>query len=178
MTTVPSYTTFVAGAVLTAAQLNTNVRDAGNFWLARPLCLLRQTSVQSLSNNSFGDILFDTEDIDRDGGHSTVTNTARYTSPTSGYIAVSGGVAFAANATGRRAAQWALNGTAINASQNMETTTATGNPTLSARTFAVPVNGSTDYVTLQGYQDSGGALNTFATGNVQPNMYVLWISTL
>lgn len=178
MTTVPSYTTFVAGSVLTAAQLNTNVRDAGNFWLARPLCLLRQTSIQSIANNAFTDILFDTEDIDRDGGHSTVTNTARYTSTTPGYLAFSGGVGFASNATGRRGTQWAFNAATLAASQDIRTTLPSNSMAVAARTVSVPVNGTTDFVTLQGFQDSGGALNSNVTGSAQASMFVLWISTL
>ena len=178
MATVPSFTTFVAGAILTAAQLNTNIRDAGNFWLARPLFIGRATSGQSLTNITWTDIDLGVEDIDRDGGHSTVTNTARYTSPTAGYLLLAGGVSFVVNATGMRGARWALNGTAINgAGAYIQAVAATDATVVAARTIFQLVNGTPDYVTLQGFQRSGGALSTSAVAEAQSSMHVLWVST-
>lgn len=160
--------------------MNTNIRDAGNFWLARPLAILRQTVAQSIPNAAWTDITMDTEDIDRDGGHSTVTNTARYTSPTAGYLMLSGGVSYAANATGYRGARFALNATQTNYSAVvlMTVTVAATVTDVPARTIIQPVNGTTDYVTVQGVQNSGGALNTAVSAGDQPYMTVLWVSTL
>jgi len=178
MTTIPSYRTWVAGEVVVASYFNSNIRDAGNFWLARPLCILRQTSAQTLTTATWTDLLMDTEDIDRDGGHSTVTNPARYTSPTAGYLLLGGGAGFAANATGQRGVRWALNGTTINGTQVFISAVAAQVLTLANRAIFQAVNGTTDYVTNQGHQTSGGNLNTAVTTDQQPSFHILWVSTL
>jgi hypothetical protein len=177
MATIPSYTTFVAGAVLTAAQLNTNVRDSGNFWLARPIAVLLQTLGQAISNNTWTDIPLDSELIDSDGGHSTVTNTARYTPQTAGWFLFSGGVSFASNATGVRGVRWSFTGTAVNGSQALVNSLSGQVTSTVARTQLIAANGSTDYVTIQGFQTSGGSLNSSAATTEQPDMSVLWIRT-
>lgn len=175
MATVPTFRTWVSGEIVTAAYLNSNVRDAGNYWLARPLAILRQTVGQSIPTATWTAILLDTEDIDRDGGHSTVTNTARYTSPTAGYLMFSGAVAHGVNATAARGAAWALNGVNITPVDALvPTVAATFGAHVAAPTELIAVNGSTDYVTLQAYQNSGGALTTVAASH----MCVLWVSNL
>ena len=176
MATVPTFTTFVAGAVLTAAQLNANVRDAGNFFLSTPVCELRQTAAQSIPNSSVTAINFDTEDIDTDGMHSTSTNTSRATAVTAGRYQVSGGVGFAGNATVRRQASIAGNGTSLNAVSGLFPP---GSASLlrmvdQAKTTYLAVG---DYLQTLGFQESGGALNTVVDADHQSGMSVRWIGT-
>jgi hypothetical protein len=59
--TVPVPITWVAGTVVTAAQLNSNLRDCTNFLLNPPRCILtRSLSVQSIPNNSTTTVAWDT----------------------------------------------------------------------------------------------------------------------
>jgi hypothetical protein len=175
---VPSYRTWTAGEIVTAAYFNSNIRDSGNFLIAVPFAELRATTVQSVVASTFVAIGMDASDVDTDGGHSNVTNNSRYTGKTAGWFQVSGGVGFIANAAGQRGCQWAKNGTAINGSGGfMPFSASTGSfpAWVIPRTKHVQLNGSTDYVELQGFQTSGGALNTDVAGSGQSSMTVRWI---
>jgi hypothetical protein len=175
--TVPTFTTYVAGSVLTAASLNTNVRDPGIFFLSTPVCELRQTSAQSLTNGVPAAILFDTEDIDTDGMHSTASNTSRVTAVTAGRYQFSGGGTFANNATGVRSVNWSLNGTANNGSPVQAINVgASSVPELAARTKTI-LMAVGQFVELVAAQSSGGALNTFVTAPDQPNLSCRWVGT-
>ena len=177
MATVPSPITFVDNTVVTAADLNT-IRDALNFLLAPPLAIVNQSSAtQNLSSGVWTAILFDTEVIDRDGMHSTSSNTSRLTCVTPGYYAVEGMVAFHANATGGRGADFAINGTRVFA-------TAVLLETNDSATFysAVAVVGTVylnvgDYLELQGVQYSGGTLSTGILPDLGCSLTARWMST-
>lgn len=83
MATLPSPRTWTVGELLTAAKLNTDLRDGLNFLLSgKPLCKLKLSASVSVSNQN---IPWSVEDVDRDNGHSTVTNTDRYTAQTAGW---------------------------------------------------------------------------------------------
>ncbi|MFI6737434.1 hypothetical protein ACIBI9_31300 [Nonomuraea sp. NPDC050451] len=83
MAVLPNPRTWTVGELLTAAKLNTDLRDGLNFLLAtKPLCKLKLSAGVNLSSQ---DIPWSAEDIDRDNGHSTVTNTTRYTAQTAGW---------------------------------------------------------------------------------------------
>lgn len=177
MATVPSTFTWSVGSVLTAAQLNTYVSNAVAFLLSTPVCEVRQTSNQSLANGASVAILMDTEDIDNDNGHSTVTNTSRYTAQTGGRFQVSGGVGFASNATGARVAWLSVNGTTNNGSGVESTPVGGGGVTLvPTRTKTLFLNVG-DYVEVFGLQSSGGSLNTDVTTLDQSSMSVRWVGT-
>lgn len=179
MATLPTFRTWVAGEIVTAAYMNTNVRDAGNFFLSWPVFEGRQTVAQALANNTLVEILFDTEDVDTDNGHSTVTNTNRYTPQTAGRFQVSGGVSYAANATGVRNAEIAKNGTTINAGGiSLINSGAGGSTRVGTRTMTLTANGSTDYFSIIGAQGSGASLNTsVATAQDQSSFSVRMVGT-
>ncbi len=135
----------------------------------RPLCRLRQSVAQSPANGTWTAISFDLEDIDDDpdgiGGHSTTTNTTRYTARYPGWYRCGGATGWSSNATGARGARWAVNGSTVAASEIIL-------PTVSGISCIVPARNvevylaTNDYVELLGYQGSGGALatNVGATG--------------
>lgn len=178
MATIPSFRTWVTGEVVTAAFMNSNIRDAGNFFLSWPVFEGRQTVAQSLANGSGIAILFDTEDVDTDSGHSTVTNTSRYTPQTQGRFQHAGGVGYASSATGSRWAYWGINAVALNGSSQ----SIPGNVArLTAATMTSVFNGTTDYLELFGLQNTGGALNTdVGTGALgyQSRMSVRMVGTV
>lgn len=81
-------TTFVAGNVLTAAQLNAFGADL-SFLHDPPRCCVTRSSTISVPTATSTLFTFDTENWDNDGMHSTVSNTSRVTATTGGlYVAV------------------------------------------------------------------------------------------
>lgn len=177
MATVPGTLTWSAGSILTAAQLNTYLTAAVAFFLSQPVCELRQTVAQSLTTSVGAALLYDTEDIDTDNMHSTVSNTSRVTAQTAGRFMISGGVGFAANATGLRVTYYAINGT-NNSGSGVELSAAGGGGVtlLGARSKSIFLNVG-DYVEMFALQTSGGSLNTDVSGLDQPNFTVRWVGT-
>jgi len=175
MATVPSFRTWVVGELVTASEMNTNIRDAGNFLIAVPVFQGRQAVAQSIPNSANTAILLDTEDLDSDNGHSTVTNTSRYTAQTAGWFRVQGGVSLTGNATGTRNMFIAKNSGALAGS-------GTNNSVPGAASFAGATRAGfvslvvNDFVETFFFQNSGGALNTLISGvEIQCNMHVQWV---
>lgn len=164
MSTVPTLRTWVAGEVVTAAEMNANVRDPLNWLLStKALFSAVQTIAQSIANTTWTSITFTTEILDRDNGHSNSTNTSRYVAATPGYYRVTGNGAVVAN-SGPVLAAIAKNGTRVNGSSTLSTANAvTSNAAAGALAPWVQLNGTTDYVELQVYQGSGGSANTSLT---------------
>ncbi len=72
------------------------------------------TSTQSIVNaNTMTALNLDTEVLDPDGGHSTVTNTSRYTATVPGTYLVFGSVGWSNNNNGDRRIQISLNGAGV-----------------------------------------------------------------
>lgn len=128
-----------------------------------PLVALRQTVAQSIINASWVAIAFDTEDVDSYGGHSTVTNTSRYTAQYSGWYAVCGMTSFAPNSTGFRTARIQVNGSALLGTQTYGTHNGSAEAMIITPTRDVYLTAG-DYVEVAGYQSSGGSLNTAVSG--------------
>lgn len=150
--------TFAAGEKITAARLNL-IADP-------PLLVAQQIVVQTLANITWAAITMTGETIDSLNGHSTSTNPSRYTPSTAGYYEVEGQVAFAASTAGDRGAQIRKNGATIDGAHYGAQRAMAGVGSFSgiARCGAVVfLNGTTDYIELYGYQDSGGNLNTYYT---------------
>lgn len=153
--------------------MNTNIRDAGNFFLSWPVCEARQTVVQSIPTGVLTGLLFNVNDIDTDGGHSTVTNTSRYTGKTAGRYQLAGATSWVSSTPGTRAALWAANGAGAMAASQLA-----GTGQVAARTRTFFLNGTSDYVELFVFQDSGGAVNTdLGVVHVQPNMSIRMVGT-
>lgn len=175
MATVPVTRTWVAGEVVTAAHFNTNIRDVLQFLLAPPIFRGRQTSAQSIANITSVAITLDTEDFDTAGGHSTVSNTSRYTAVYPGYYQHSGGLSYSSDATGTRAAEWGKNGTLINGGSALLSAVNGNSTRLATRTDYTFLNVG-DYLELFAFQNRGSALNTAVTNQEQSTMAVKWES--
>lgn len=160
MATLPAFRTWVAGEIVTAAFMNTNIRDPGNFFLSWPVFEGRQTAGQSIPNGTPTALLFDAEDIDTDNGHSTSVNTSRYTPVTAGRFQISGGFTFVANATGVRNCDLWKNGASINAGSASYPANGANIARYPVRTMTMTANGTTDFFELAAFQSSGGALLT------------------
>lgn len=174
MTAVPAPPTFVDLTPLTLAELNAMV-DAINFSLNPPIARLRQTAGQAIANGTPTAITFDTEDEDSANGHSTSSNTSRYTAVYAGWYRVSGGASWAVNSTGNRAAYWYTNGTVVPGSETMGPSSASVFHSTTARSILVFLNVG-NYVELYGYQTSTASLNTAASGQSESTMIVEFVS--
>lgn len=173
--TVPVTSSQSPGAFITGALWNAGVKALGDFTLAQPVFVGYQTAAQSINSGAFTAVLIDTENLDSDGAHSNITNTSRFTPTVPGTYLLLGAAAFANNATGVRSSRFALNGTAIRGSQNNLPTT--NGSVWAAPCFAVqPMNGTTDYAELQGFQNSGGALSTYNGTDCTSYFAAFWIS--
>ncbi len=138
----------------------------------------RQSVAQTLTSGSFTAITFTQEDYDNRGGHSTSSNTSRYTAQVAGRYQVSGAVAFVASATGRRGTQWRINGSVVNGSQLLLSSGDDADETqYPARTMTVFLSVG-QYVELYAIQQSGGNLNTsVADGGTQSMMAVRYVGS-
>lgn len=177
MATVPTVRTFVAGEIVLASYFNNNIGAVLSFLLAPPVFRGRQTVAQSLTTSVLTAITLDSEDVDSANGHSTVTNTSRYTAQYAGWYLLSGGVGFAFNATGNRAAFVRVNGATANACQSNQAAVSTGSSTtqvvISAEPMFLNVN---DFAEIAGLQTSGAGLNTAVSADQQSRLNALWSS--
>jgi hypothetical protein len=175
MATVPGVITYSAGSVLTAAQLNTYLSAAVTFIIAPPLCVMRQTVTQALTSTIYAPITFDTEDIDRDNGHSTTTNPSRYTAQTQGWYAADGCVSFISGSASARGAKWTVNGADIGAAQFFIVLGGASTSQINPPSRKIFLNVG-DYLEMQG--NSFGTTPTTNSGTVnQSGVSIQWSST-
>lgn len=165
MPLVPTVPVITAGPS-TLSQIQ-QLADVAAFLAAPPIAELRQIVVQTLTTGVGAAITFTAEGVDTDvdgtGGHSTSSNTSRYTARYPGWYQVSGVVAFAGNVTGRRISWWTVNGVPVTATQLAFAPVTTGDAEIPGRTAHVYL-AIGDYVELIGYQESGGNLDTLVAG--------------
>lgn len=168
MGTIPTTPTFTAGEKLTAAELE-QINDAVDFWALTPRCYAYQSTIQSLTNNTWAAITLDAEvyDIVQSGdtvSHDLSTDNSRIYVRTAGKYELSGQVQVASNATGYRAAQIRLNAAGSSAGGTGLAVNYQGAISgVSTSVNVIPVEASLnagDYIELFGLQNSGGALNT------------------
>jgi hypothetical protein len=176
MTATPVPHVFIAGEVATAANVNT-FGTAINFLKTPPIFEANQTVAQSFSSASTPTtgLTVTTEVVDSANGHSTSTNTSRYVAVYPGWYEAGGGIAFAANATGSRGCDWAVNGAALNGTHAWLPANGSGYTAVPARVKKLFLN-ATDYVEEWGSQTSGAGLNTSVASVEQPSFSLKWIS--
>ncbi|MBM0275317.1 hypothetical protein [Micromonospora tarensis] len=166
---------------LNSTNLNAYVRDPIKFLMNPPRAKLRQIAIQTLTTSVLTPITFTAETVDTDvdgiGGHSTSTNTSRYTARYPGWYQASGGVSFGNVSTGIRLLRWAINGSNV-AGTDVLLNPVNGNTTrMPARTELVPLDVG-DYVELMAQQTTGANLNTVVSAEEQSSMNVLWVGLL
>jgi hypothetical protein len=174
--TVPVTSQEAPGLFITGALWNAGPKALGDFVLGLPLCFAYQTVSQSLASGTWTSISLDSTgaSLDTDGGHSNITNNSRYTCQVPGTYWAFGSVTHGNNTTGARSARIAKNGTVLLGSESYATQ---GGGLLGATAFAyIPVLLSVgDYIELQGFQNSGGALSTIVNGEIASNLWVFFV---
>lgn len=162
---VPSMSTFYAGQRLRAADMNSQVRDAVNWTISGKTCRAVRNGSQSIPNNTVTAIQFNTEDFDPLAWHDNVTLPNIVVPNMAGYYQVDAGMEFVNAAGGNREAfirAKSFGGGPFLFAGSSQLGNATYRSRLSVSTV-VYQNGSTDYVELVVFQDSGAALNTSVT---------------
>jgi hypothetical protein len=139
---------------------------------AKPIAILQQTVTQSVANGAWAVLTFDSEITDPSNGHSTSTNTSRYTCQYAGWYRITGRAAFAANGTGSRGARIHKNGNYIQGAANL---CGAGTLTGMVECSHVLQLAVGDYIEVAGGQNSGVALSTIFANEGASMMYVEWI---
>ena len=123
-------------------------------------CRLKNTASVNINTATWTSITFSAEEFDTDGLHSTATNTSRITIPTGmdGYYNITGTAYFASSTATQIQARLLRNGTAIPGAREKK------NPTSGQDAMATVSSGTIylaagNYIEMQCYQDSGGALS-------------------
>lgn len=120
------------------------------------------SSVQSIANNTFTKVQFQTENFDTNNNFDNTTNY-RFTPNVAGYYHISEQIALNSLTANSFSAIY-KNGSAIAYSPVAVGWSGIAN-TLSSVAADVYMNGTTDYVEVYVYQASGGALNTVNAAN-------------
>jgi hypothetical protein len=158
------------------AAIGNNTRDALTWAQNPPVFLGTQGTVQSLTNSSWVEIGLDTTQLDPYTGHSNSTNNPRYVPNQPGWYMACGVVAFTVNATGARAARLQLNSAVIKGAAGMTQGVGGSNDcAITATVRPIYCNGTTDYISIAGWQGSGGALNTASDADLSSSLTVWWV---
>lgn len=113
------------------------------------------------------------ERYDNDTIHDTASNTSRLTAKTAGLYAIGGNVVFATNTTGRRLARLLVNGATVIGQVEIPPTSGGEASIQVTADYQLAVN---DWVELQAFQSSGGALNVTVSANISPEAWMHWVS--
>ena len=185
MVAAPAPRTWVDKEIPPVATWNVDLSAHWTFLLNPPMVKVRQTTLQAIANNTWTALTFQTEDVDTHGFHSTSTNPSRLKPTVPGWYTGYGGVSFASNAstTTRRLMRFAKNGTTFYDRSDSLAPSPAANLVVKGVAFGpLYFNGTTDYLEVQAYQDSGGSINTdVGAGSTdyeeQPEFYMRWVSS-
>lgn len=149
------------------AALATAVDTTIKAQVSRPVCILALAANQTaLLTNSIVPILFPTaptEVLDDLNWHSVSTNTSRITPTLVGRYLININVTFAANATSDRRVYALKNGATNHIWQRLFPGTA--NSITVSTTGVLAMNGTTDYIELGAFQNSGAGLDVLGAGD-------------
>lgn len=178
MATIPTIPTEVPGNFWTSALWNANVLGGLNYLFAPVRFKGYSSTTQTISSSTSSTVLtLDTEIVDSDGGHSTTTNTSRYTAQTAGLYYVSGSCCIGptgGSSTGTRTIQIFLNGAGITGSA-VQAAPSPANSTgvFTSTTVQMAVG---DYVEVAFWQNSGANQTTSTTNAIATTMNLFRIS--
>jgi hypothetical protein len=144
--------------VVTAAKMNTHVRDNVAFLGSPPSVAVNNSASVSVANATFTVMLANTELWDTDTMHSTSSNTSRLTATTAGRYQLNVTMRFGVNATGSRVIAYRVNGVATDI-QLMAVPNAGGSVETVLSGSADIVMAAADYVECTCWQSAGGNLD-------------------
>jgi len=148
--------TWATNEVVTAANMNTHVRDNVSFLGSPPACSVKAAGAQSISNATTTTLNADTETYDTDSMHSNVTNNSRITINTAGRYLVMASVRFAADVDGIRLISFFRNASTEDAAMLTLATASSDTSLSAARSYSFS---AADFIEVRAHQTSGAALN-------------------
>lgn len=163
----PLLLTEIPDGLLTAAKLAAGAVGPAQLAIIEA-ARVRNTAAQSIPNNTYTALTFDTEITDASGMHDGV-NPDRLTAITAGVYLAGATVQYASNATGLRQTILRANGSDYFAAQDEVPNTSFGH-TVSVVGLVVLAAGG--YVQALAYQNSGGALNTGVAASYAPTFWL------
>lgn len=182
MATIPSPPTKAVGDLVLAADWNDYVKGVRDFLIVdKPVFHARQAVAQSgWTSATYTAVTFTTEELDRDGMHSTTVNTSRITiGGTLGWWRLTGTTTITGNTNTTLARSgFFLNGSIIGGSVSSMSPASTSNALALSCTALVEATLSGDYVELVGWVTaSAGTLGTNVTGTFQSHVVAEFIGT-
>jgi hypothetical protein len=183
MATKPTVAQVATGSKATATQWNNAVYQQWQFLdVVKPVCRLVQTVSSNFTTGTWTAVPMDTEIIDTDSQHSTVSNTSRVIiGNTLGWYRVSGVVYMNVTVAGKRTASGvAFNGAGLPLDGTPCIVYSDG-VSLQGPASAVgyvQATLSTDYVELYGWQESGGTVASTVVSPYRSSLVVEYLGTL
>lgn len=172
----PQPRTWNVDDVVVSSYMNA-VRDALIFLANPPICNAVQATSQTIgtgTGSNWQSLSQDSTAADPYGMHSNTTNNSRAVSQAAGYYLCFGAACFASNATGWRGARVAKNGSAISGGAAEIGTNGSGVTAMGSPSVITYLNVG-DYVEAQGYQTSGGNLNTSVNSDADCGLTAVWL---
>lgn len=181
MGTVPSNYTWLNNEIPTFRDMNAHLSDMANFLLNPPMVRLRRTGALNITNNSATTIPWDLVEYENTNMWDATAPTKLKPSVPGWYIGTTG-VSWVGNATGYREMDVKKNGSTTERVIRLKSDTwvNTGQTVVARCSMFLEVfNGTTDYVEVTSFQNSGGTLATDVTGLAQqPDIAMRWFANV
>lgn len=179
--TVPSPRTWKNDDIPDYAVLQTELFDTMDFLANPPALKFRQTVPMNCTNSAWSTIIWDGIELDTHGAFSSA-NSTRATPQVPGWYKGYFGVDLdklgtSADTTGRREVQAYWNMTRSYGRKMAPANAFTASTFFCAQglSFLAPFNGSTDYIQVRIWQNSGSTLKTLVSRtDYQPVLYMKW----
>jgi hypothetical protein len=180
MGSVPTIHTWMNGEYPNFRDMNAYLEDPFNFLLNPPMVRLRKTQTQSIPNNVSTALSWDYVEVET-VNFWDASQPTRLSPSVPGWYVGSFGFSFANNATGIRAGSVIKNGSTTERvlTVSHDAYTNSGITVVSrGNVFLEQFNGTTDYVTVEVQQTSGGALSVITdVVERQPDFTLRWLAT-
>jgi hypothetical protein len=171
---IPSTRLFTAGEIETGSFLNSSITNLGNFLLGKPVAKLYSTTATAVAALTVVPVPLALEIVDRDNGHSTTTNTSRYTAQTAGYYQIDSGLGWNSTAGTYRICYLRVNGSTTVIGSLAEVT-GTGTNALTTKSSVMTYLAVGDYVEIIAYSGTATTLTSILS-DATAYMNVVWVS--
>jgi hypothetical protein len=165
---------YIESATITSTKVANfaNVSDIA-YRILQPSCRVYNNANISVNDSTATGLTFNSERWDNNNLHDLTVNTGRLTCRKRGIYSISCNVRFASNAVGYRLVYIKINGGSSISSMLTNAVSGVGTRISISTQYELQVN---DYVEVEVYQTSGGALNIESNGNYSPEFMMTKIS--
>ena len=145
------------GSTILTVDGSGNITPSNNLYPKVPAFSAYQSSSQTINNNTYTKISFQTKEFDTTSDFDNTTNY-RYTPSVEGYYQINANMSINGGAVGETLAELYKNGSIIKRTVGFYNANNTYAANVSCLVY---MNGSTDYIELYGYQNSGSNKPTY-----------------